>query len=81
MVPSWFRHWFELRQVKQRRPLFIKLDRIALAIVGTVAALAVLWGAANSGLEPAKGAPIKVAAPSCYAIGTSIASGCTERAK
>lgn len=55
MVPSWFRHWFELRQVKQRRPLFIKLDRIALAIVGAVATLAVFWGCGKFGARAREG--------------------------
>ncbi|MEY9184671.1 hypothetical protein ABIG06_006219 [Bradyrhizobium sp. USDA 326] len=65
----------------QRRPVFVKFDKIALAIVGAVAALAVFWGATNRGPEAAKGAPAKADPPACYSIGTSVSSGCAERAK
>lgn len=65
----------------QRRPVFITIDKVALAIVGAVAALAVFWGATNPGLEAAKGAPAKADPPTCYSIGTSVAAGCADRAK
>lgn len=67
----------------QRRPVLIKLDKIAFAIIAAVAALTVFWGAANPGPDVAKGAPAKVnpPPPTCYSIGTSVASGCAERAK
>jgi len=52
------------------------LDKAALALVGAIAVLALLWGLLNPQLDTAKRAPPRAAPPPCYSIGAWAAPGC-----
>ncbi|SPP95047.1 protein of unknown function [Bradyrhizobium vignae] len=57
------------------RTVFTRPDKIALAAIGAMAALAVLSGLLNPQSETTKS--VFRTPPSCYSIGTSVAPGCS----
>ena len=62
-----------------RRPALVTPEMVALAILGGLALLAVLWGWSSPRVETPQHVVTKPNPPDCYSIGNRVAAGCFEK--